>query len=291
MAITKKKRKKRMIPKATEIPLTQEEKDKIQFKDEFQKSVGEKIEDFGDRFQGKGKNILYGLAALGVLAIVIGIFFMWNQRSNDKAQAALGDAIETSQAIVTDSPVPATFTGKAFKTEKERAEAAIKQFQAVADNYSGDYAEKAKYFIAVTRLKINRAAGIKELEALTSANNEVGAMSKFALAQARTDDGKLDEAAKIYQELLKIDDSVVAKDTINFELAQIYQKQNKTKEAADLYFAIAKQASEAKDAEQNPVPLSQTAREAKEKLEEIAPERAKQIKESETPPMGLPSGF
>lgn len=280
-----------MIPKATEVPLTQEEKDKIQFKDEFQKSVGEKIEDFGDRFQGKGKNILYGLAALGVLAIVIGIFFMWNQRSNDKAQAALGDAIETSQAIVTDSPVPATFTGKAFKTEKERAEAAIKQFQAVADNYSGDYAEKAKYFIAVTRLKIDRAAGIKELEALTSANDEVGAMSKFALAQARTDDGKLDEAAKLYQELLKIDDSVVAKDTINFELAQIYQKQNKTKEAADLYFAIAKQASEAKDAEQNPVPLSQTAREAKEKLEEIAPERAKQIKEPETPPMGLPSGF
>lgn len=280
-----------MIPKATEVPLTQEEKDKIQFKDEFQKSVGEKIEDFGDRFQGKGKNILYGLAALGVLAIVIGIFFMWNQRSNDKAQAALGDAIETSQAIVTDSPVPATFTGKAFKTEKERAEAAIKQFQAVADNYSGDYAEKAKYFIAVTRLKINRAAGIKELETLTSANNEVGAMSKFALAQARTDDGKLDEAAKLYQELLKIDDSVVAKDTINFELAQIYQKQNKTKEAADLYFAIAKQASEAKDAEQNPVPLSQTAREAREKLEEIAPERAKQIKEPETPPMGLPSGF
>lgn len=280
-----------MIPKATEVPLTQEEKDKIQFKDEFQKSVGEKIEDFGDRFQGKGKNILYGLAALGVLAIVIGIFFMWNQRSNDKAQAALGDAIETSQAIVTDSPVPATFTGKAFKTEKERAEAAIKQFQAVANNYSGDYAEKARYFIAVTRLKIDRAAGIKELEALTSANDEVGAMSKFALAQARTDDGKLDEAAKLYQELLKIDDSVVAKDTINFELAQIYQKQNKTKEAADLYFAIAKQASEAKDAEQNPVPLSQTAREAKEKLEEIAPERAKQIKESETPPMGLPSGF
>ncbi|MDQ3634592.1 MAG: tetratricopeptide repeat protein [Acidobacteriota bacterium] len=291
MAITKKKRKKRMIPKATEVPLTQEEKDKIQFKDEFQKSVGEKIEDFGDRFQGKGKNILYGLAALGVLAIVIGIFFMWNQRSNDKAQAALGDAIETSQAIVTDSPVPATFTGKAFKTEKERADAAIKQFQVVADNYSGDYAEKAKYFIAVTRLKIDRAAGIKELEALTSANDEVGAMSKFALAQARTDDGKLDEAAKLYQELLKIDDSVVAKDTINFELAQIYQKQNKTKEAADLYFAIAKQASEAKDAEQNPVPLSQTAREAREKLEEIAPERAKQIKEPETPPMGLPSGF
>lgn len=278
-----------MIPKATEIPLTQEEKDKIQFKDEFQKSVGEKIEDFGDNFAGKGKNILYGLAALGVLAVVIGIFYMWNQRSNNKAQTALGDAIATSQAVVTDSPVPATFTGKVFKTDKERAAAAIKEFQTVADTYSGDYAEKAKYFIAVTRLKIDRPTAIKELQALSSVGDEVGAMSKFALAQAQTDDGKLDEAAKLYQELAKTEDSVIAKDTINFELAKIYEKQNKTKEAADLYFNIVKQASEAKDIEDKPIPLTQTSREAKDKLEELAPERAKEIKLPETPPMGFPS--
>lgn len=280
-----------MIPKATEVPLTQEEKDKIQFKDEFQKSVGERIEEFGDRFQGNGKNILYAIAAICVLAFVLSIFYFWNQRSNDKAQTALGNAIETSQAIVTDLPVPATFTGKVFKTEKARAEAAIREFEAVANNYSGDFAEKAKYFIAVNRLKLDRAVGIKELEALTSASDEVGAMAKFALAQAKTDDGKLDEAAKLYAELSQTENSVIAKDTINFELAKIYEKQNKTKQAADLYFNIAKSASEAKDAEGVAVPLTQTAREARQKLEEIAPERAKEIKEPEALPLGLPAGI
>lgn len=291
MSIKKKKRKKRLIPQATEAPLTQEEKDKIQFKDEFQKGVGEKIEDFGEKFEGKGKNLLYGVAALAVLAVVIGIFYLWNQRSNEKARTALGKAIETSQATVTDAPLPPTFTGKAFKTEKERAAAAVKEFQAIVDNHGGEYAEKAKYFIAVNRLKIDRAAGINELQALSGTSGEVGAMAKFALAQALAGEGKLDEAAKLYSELLETKDSVIAASTINFELAEIYAKQNKTKEAADLYFKIAKEASEAKDAEGAPVPLSQTAREAKEKLEEIAPERAKEIKEPEAPPLGLPSGI
>jgi predicted negative regulator of RcsB-dependent stress response len=291
MAIKKKKRKKRLIPKATEVPLTQEEKDKIQFKDDFQKSVGEQVEDFSRKFEGKGKNILYGVAALGVLAVVIGIFYIWNQRSNNRAQAALGNAIETSEAIVTDSPIPPTFTGKAFKTDKERAEAAIKEFQTVVEEHSGEYAEKAKYFIAVERLKLDRPAGIKELEALVGISGEVGSMAKFALAQTKTDDGKLDEAVKLYTELVNSGNPVVAPDTINFELAKIYEKQKKSKEAADLYFKIASQASEAKDSEGKPVPPTQTAREAKEKLEEIAPERAKEIKEPETPPPGLPLGM
>ncbi len=291
MAIKKKKRKKRMIPKATEVPMTQEEKDKIQFKDDFQKSVGEKVEDFGRKFEGKGKNILYGVAALGVLAVVIGTFYVWNQRSNAQAKAALGSAIDTSQALVTDSPVPPTSTAKVFKTEKARAEAAIKEFDEVIKNHSGSYAEKAKYFKAVQLLKLDRAVGIKELEALVSINNEVGTMAKFALAQAKVDDGKLDEAVKLYQELAAAGNKVIASDTINFALAKIYEKQNKSKEAADLYFNIAKQASEAKDSDGKPVPLTQTAREAKEKLEELAPERAKQIKEPETPPPALPLGL
>ena len=59
----------------------------------------------------------------------------------------------------------------------------------------------------------------------------------------------MDEAAALYQELANTDNTIIAKDTINFELAQIYQKQGKTEEAANLYFQIAKTASEAKDAD------------------------------------------
>ncbi len=291
MAYTKKKRRKSRSPQQYDLPMTDEEKAKIQYKDDFQKNFGSRVEDFGRKFEGKGRQILYGIAALVVLLIIVGIFYSYQRRQNNAAQLALGNAIETSQAIVTDTPQPAGSTLKTFKTEKEKAEAAIKEFQAVAEKYGGEFAEKAKYFIAVNRLSIDRAAGIKELDALAGTNDEVGYMSKFALAQAKTDDGKLDEAAKLYQDLANAENPVIAKETVNFALAKIYEKQDKKKEAVDLYFKIAKEASEAKDKEGKPIPLSQTANDAKEKLLELDPERAKQLPEPQsTLPGEIPLG-
>ena len=289
MSIKKKKPRKKRQP-AFELPQTEEEKAKVQYKDEFQTSVGQKLEELGGRLEGKGRNILYGLAALAVLLVIVSLFFVWNRRSNNAAQAALGDAIETSQAQVTDSPLPAGVTGDVFKTEKERAEAAIVKFQSVIDNYGGAYAEKARYFIAVNRVVVDKEAGIKELQELSGGTGEVAEMAKFALAQVYASDGKYGEAEKLYSELAKLDDLVISSETVRFELAQAFEKQDKKKEAADLYFQIAKEASEAKDPEGNAVPLSQTAVEAKEKLGELDPERAKEIKEPE-PAAGLPLGM
>ena len=289
MAITKKKPRKKRQPQA-ELPPSQEEQGKVQFKDEFQTTVGERIEQLGDKLEGKGRNIMYGLAALLVLVVIASLFYVWSRRTDNAAQAALGAAIETSQAQISDVPLPAGVEIKQFKSEKERAEAAIKEFQGVVENYGGSYAEKARYFIAVNRLALNREAGIKELEALGTSSDNVGLMAKFALAQVRANDGKFPEAENLYRDLANAENPVVSKETIKFELARVYEKQNKKKEAADLYFQIAKEASEAKDAENNPVPLSQTAAEAKEKLEELDPERAKQIKEPELPG-GLPLGM
>jgi tetratricopeptide (TPR) repeat protein len=272
-------RKKRQVPEQFKAPVETADKPKTVYQDEFQSGVNRRVEDFGRKFEGKGRNVLYGLAALAVLAVLIGIFFAWNRRSEAAAQAALGKAIETSQAQVSESPAPAGSTQKVFKTDRDRAAAAIPEFQAVVDNFGGAVEEKAKYFIAVNRLKIDRAAGVSELEALAKANGEVATLSKFALAQTKADDGKLDEAAALYNELLNLSNPILAKDTINFELANIYQKQGKSTEAADIYYNIAKTASEAKGLDEKPIPMSQTAREAKDKLEEINPERAKEIVE------------
>jgi tetratricopeptide (TPR) repeat protein len=262
--------------------------------DEFQSGVNKRVRDFGRKFEGKGRNLLYGLRRLPFLALLVGIlFYAWNRRSGATAQTALGKAIETSQAQVSASPAPAGFTGKMFKTEKERSEAAINEFQAVVDKFSGETEEKAKYFIAVNRLNLDRAAAIQELEGLSKSSGEIGTLSKFALAQAKAADGKNDEAVALYQELAGASNAIIAKDTINFELAQIYQKQGKTNEAADIYYNIAKTASEAKGLDEKPIPMSQTAREAKEKLEEINPERAKEIVEPapESPLGGMPIGM
>ncbi len=273
-------RKKRQIPEQFKAPV-QEVKSKTAYQDEFQTGVNRKVEDFGKKFEGKGRTILYGLAAVAVLATLLGIFYAWNRRSDAAAQTALGKAIETAQARVSDSPAPAGFIGKTFKTERERAESAITEFQAVADKYGSPVNEKARYFIAVNRLKFDRAAAIPEIEELSKSSGEIGTLSKFALAQAKTDDNKLDEAAALYQELAALSNPILARDTINFELANVYEKQGNNTEAVNLYFNIAKVASEAKDLEGKLVPMSQTARDAKAKLEKLNPAKAKEIVEPE----------
>jgi tetratricopeptide (TPR) repeat protein len=272
-------RKKRRIEPVAVTPAPADKKDKRQYQDQFQQTVGKRVEEAGKVLEGQGRNILYGLAALAVLGIIIWIIYAWSGRSNAAAQAALGKAIETSQAPVTDQPVPAGTTIKVFKTEAERANAAIAEFNAVAEKFGGDVGEKAKYFAAVNKLTVDRAAGIQELEALSKSNDEAGKMAKFALAQAKASEGKADEAVALYQELAATEDPIVAKETINFELAKLYEKQGKTADAVNLLFNIVKEANEARDPEGKPVPLTSTAMAAKEKLEQLDPAKAKELPE------------
>jgi tetratricopeptide (TPR) repeat protein len=274
-------RKKRNIQEY-ETPAA-DQKTKPVYRDSFQQNVGTKVEDIGRKFEGKGRNILYGLAALAVLVSLIGIFYLWNRRADAAAQTALGKAIEISKARVTASPDP-TSTDKTYKTEKERAEAAIQAFQDVADKHGSPVREKAKYFIAVNRLLIDRPAAIAELQELKGVSGEVGALSRFALAQALTDEGKLDEAAALYQELKAMSDPILSKDTIDFNLAEIYREQGKIPEATELYFRVAKEGSEIKDPDGLNLPPSETAKLAREKLEEINPDKAREV------PKPLPQG-
>jgi len=269
-------------------PLEDNSKPKKQYKDSFQRDFGKKVEGFMNKLEGSGKTILYGLGAVLILGIIVLIIYRWNASSNAAAQAALGKAIEISQSRVTTTPVQAGSPEKTFATEKERAEAAVAAFQDVSSKFGGNVGEKASYFAAVNKISLDREAAITELQTLSANSDAVGKLSKFALGQAYDGDGKFDEAAKVYSELAAMDNSVVAKDTVNFQLASIYEKQDKTKEAADLYYKIAKDASEAKDADGKPVPMSTTATDAKAKLEKLDPERAKEIQE---PAPALPPGM
>lgn len=274
--MARKKRRFEQLEAAASTP-----KEKISYRDPFQEKVGTRVEEIGEKFKGQGRNILYGVIAVAVIGLLVGIFYLWNSRSNAAAQAALGKAIETSQAVVSPSPQPATSTQKSFKTERERAEASIAEFQAVAEKYGGTVGEKARYFVAVNRLMIDRPAAVEELRSLSSSDSPAGKLSKYALAQALAGDGKYDEAAPLFKQLVEMSDPIIAKETINFDLANIYEKQGNKQQAADVYFEIAKAASDAKDMDGNPVPMSTTARDAKKKLEELDPERAKQIVEPE----------
>lgn len=252
--------------------------EKKKYTNPLQQQVNTRLEEFGSKFEGKGKSILYGIGAVVVIGILVFLFMKWSRSSSGAGQTALGKAIETSQRRISETP-EAGATEKTFKSEKERADAAIAEFQAVADKFGGAISEKAKYFIAVNRLFSDRGLGIQELEALAGSGSPSGKLAKFALAQTRVDDNKLDEAVAMYKELAAMDDPIIAKDTINFELAKIFEKQDKKQEAVEIYFNIAKTASEAKDLDGKAKQMTQTANDAKDKLKELDPEKAKEIAE------------
>ena len=86
-------------------------------------------------------------------------------------------------------------------------------------------------------------------------------------------------------------DPVVAKETVQLELAKQYEKAGRKDEAVNVLFDLVKAASEAKDLEGKSVPLTQTAQSAKDKLKALDPEKAKEIPEPvpETPG-GMPFG-
>ena len=269
-----------------------ESKEKPRYQDRFQTKVGGTIEEAGKKLEGHGRTLLYVLAALVVFGMIAWFISSWSGRSSAAAQAALGRAIQISGRRVTDTPVPAGSTEKVFKTERERAEAAVREFQSVAEQYGGDVGKKARYFAATNQLLLDRQAAISQLEELAKADDEVGKLSKFALAQTRVADGRPDEAATLYQELAGMSDPIVSKETINFELAKIYEKQGRKQEAVDLLFDLVKAASEVKDQDGKAVPLTSTAESAKEKLEDLDPERAKQLPQPASEPSlgGFPFG-
>ena len=104
-----------------------------------------------------------------------------------------------------------------------------------------------------------------------------GDVRKVAALIWDANDNKLDQAAALYTELNGMSDPIVAKESISVALADIYEKQGKKQEAVNVLFDLVKSASEAKDLDGKPVPLSSTATEAKEKLTQLDPEKAKEL--------------
>ena len=79
-------RKKRRLEPVT-VAAT-ETKEKVRYEDEFQQKVGSKVEEFGKKFEGQGRNILYALGALVVIGIIAWFIYAWSSRSEAAGQAA-----------------------------------------------------------------------------------------------------------------------------------------------------------------------------------------------------------
>jgi tetratricopeptide (TPR) repeat protein len=252
--------------------------------DKFRDTTMGLFDRLGDLLEGRGRQILYGVAGLIVVGLLVLFFVKWSNRKSDEARQAIGRAITISTANV-GTPLPgADDTAITFASESERSQRAIDEFEKVAAKYGDPYRSQARYFIASNRLAVDRAKAVTELTELQNSSvPEVAALSKFALAQVKESDNKLDEAAQIYSDLARLNGQTITAETANLRLAKVYEKQGKKKEATDILFNIVDASRKAKDADNQPAQISAAAREAADELKKLDPARYAQLPPEATP--------
>jgi lipopolysaccharide biosynthesis regulator YciM len=245
--------------------------------DKFRDTTMGLVDRAAHRMEGKGRKILYGIGALIALALIAWAVMAWRGNKADEARLALGRAIKIAETPVVATPPPGS-TAPSFRTEKERAQKALEEFQKVAASYGGTTGEHARYFAAANQLVLDRAKGMTELDALTkSSDTEVSTLAKFALAQAKEGDAKYDEAAALYADLVKQGSTIITPDTANLRLALVYEKLGKKEEAANILFKMVETARQAKGKDGKPAPQSGAARRAADELEKLDPARFAQL--------------
>jgi len=191
------------------------------------------------------------IVAVVLIGGVIGGWYYLNAQ-DEKASLELSAAVRTMDTQLRPAGTPEQPDFPTFTSVKERAEAARKQFQAIADKYPHTRtADVAHYFLGVTAqtLSDNATAEKNFKEVISAGNREVSSTAKDALAALYGQTNRTKDAAALYQELINKPTVSVSKVTAQLQLAELYQNSNQPLDAKRIYEQIKKEnpANEAGD--------------------------------------------
>jgi predicted negative regulator of RcsB-dependent stress response len=208
----------------------------------------------------KNKLIVAVVIVIVLAAAVIGSWYYLNQQ-DQKASFDMSAAVRTLNTAVRPPNMPAQPDQPSFASVAERATAAHKQFQAIADKYPHTHSAKfASYFLGVTAADLgDNASAERELQkVISSANSDVAALAKMALASVYRNTGRDKQAIELYKGLAAKPTTTVGKVSAEMELAATYQADNQPLEAKRIYETIQKEN-----------PASEAAQLASSKLQEL----------------------
>jgi tetratricopeptide (TPR) repeat protein len=191
----------------------------------------------------KSTLILAAIAVVVIAAIALGGWYYINSQ-DEKASAELSTAVRTFETPVRPAGVPAQPGYDSFASSQERATAARKQFQAIADKYPRTHtADMARYFVGLASAQLgdNAAAERSLQEAAHSSNADLAALGKFALASVYRAENKDPQAVDLYKQLMDKPTLVVSKATAQLELASFYESRQKPDEAKKIYDQVQKE--------------------------------------------------
>jgi len=224
-----------------------------------------------------------------VVAFVFGGWLYLDSR-NDAANTELGAALRTYEATLREPGTPETPSVESFTSAKDRAVAAHKKFDQVANQFSLTRAGKmARYLSGVTAIDAGDAStGEQDLKTAASFwNKDVSALAHYALASYYRNNKKGAEAIEQYQAVIKDDAASVPRSEAQLNLASQYEEEKKPAEAIKIYEEVQKEGSTQPEAPKvdpkslkagekappSPEPvLSAAAESAKAKIEQLKKE-------------------
>jgi len=191
----------------------------------------------------RSKLIVAAIVLIVVVAVLGGGWYYLGQQ-DEKASVELGKAVRTMNTNVRPEGVPAEPGFPSFASAKERATEAHKQFQQITDKYPHTHSSDiARYFLGLTSADLgDNAAAERELRAVgSSSNDDLAALSKFALASVYRNTNRNREAIDIYKKLIEKPVPALGKVTTQMELAATYQGDNQQDQAKLIYQQVQKE--------------------------------------------------
>jgi hypothetical protein len=203
----------------------------------------ETAKDAADWASGHRRPMVWGIGSAVLVALVAGGIYLWLNHASELANTDLGAAMRTLSEPLRPAGSPPPAEGDAgYATVAERASAAGKRFQAVADKYGYVKAGKiARYMQGVTAMQAgDNAAAEQQLKAAAgSSDKNIAALAKMALASLYRSSNRLADAARTYRDVQDHPADVVPKAAAQLEMAEMYETTN-PQEAATIYQQIQK---------------------------------------------------
>jgi len=195
----------------------------------------------------ENQRLLYTITAVVVALALIGygIYFYGSTREQ-KAQAALGNAITAIDSPLIQPGNPNPSPDSKYKTDQERTAAAEAMFRDVQKNYSGTKAADVAniYLARIDASKGDVATARKLLSDFISDHPRhllVGA-ARYSLYQLRIANGEAPQVTiELNAELAKTTDQALPADALLALLAQSYDAQGNSKKSKETYRRIATQ--------------------------------------------------
>jgi predicted negative regulator of RcsB-dependent stress response len=191
----------------------------------------------------QSKLILASVVLAVLVAAVAGGWYYLN-RQDQQASLGLSQALRTLDTPIRPASTPAQAEVPSFASSKERATAARKQFQDVVSQYPHTRSsDMAHYFIGLTSADLgDNAAAERELKQVgSSRNDELAALANFALASVYRRQNRNKDAIELYKKIVDKPTRTVGRATAQLELATTYQADNQPLEAKRVYQEVKKQ--------------------------------------------------